>query len=94
MKLSSEQFIINAKGRKTGVILSYQQYQQLLDDLQDLAVVAERRHEETITLAKVVRRTHPTNLGNAAGVQIFRFGNMSKFENLDSMSLVHHPLIH
>jgi hypothetical protein len=60
MKLSAEQFIINAKGRKTGVILSYQ---QLLEDLQDLAVVAERRHEETITLTELKKR-----LKNHAGV--------------------------
>jgi hypothetical protein len=65
MKLSSEQFIINAKGRKTGVILSYQQYQQLLEDLQDLAVVAERRHEETITLTELKKRLSVSGMSEA-----------------------------
>ncbi len=56
MKLSQEQFIINAKGKKTGVILSMPQYQQLLEDLHDLAIVAERRQEPTLTLAELKKR--------------------------------------
>jgi hypothetical protein len=56
MKLIQEQFIINAKGKKTGVILSVTQYQQLLEDLHDLAIVAERRQEPTLTLAELKKR--------------------------------------
>jgi len=56
MKLTQEQFIINAKGKKTGVILPVTQYQQLLEDLHDLAIVAERRHEPTLTLAELKKR--------------------------------------
>ncbi len=56
MKLTQEQFIINAKGKKTGVILSMPQYQQLLEDLHDLAIVAERRQEPTLTLAELKKR--------------------------------------
>ncbi len=47
----SEQFIVNTKGKKTGVILPLEKYQQLMEDLHDLAVVAERRAE-----APIVRR--------------------------------------
>jgi PHD/YefM family antitoxin component YafN of YafNO toxin-antitoxin module len=51
-----EQFMIDAKGRKTGVILSLRRYQKLMEDLHDLAIVAERRSEEPITLQEMKRR--------------------------------------
>ena len=51
-----EQFTIDAKGRKTGVILSRRRYQKLMEDLHDLAIVAERRSEEPITLQEMKRR--------------------------------------
>jgi hypothetical protein len=51
-----EQDVFDAKGRKTGVLLSMEQYERLLEDLHDLAVVAERRDEETISLEKLKRR--------------------------------------
>ncbi len=51
-----EQFIIDAKGKKTGVILPLKRYQRLMEDLHDLAVVAERRAEEPISLEEMKRR--------------------------------------
>ena len=51
-----EQFTIDAKGRKTGVILSLRRYQKLMEDLHDLAIVAERRSEEPIPLQEMKRR--------------------------------------
>ena len=53
MASSQEQFTINAKGRKTGVILSLRRYQKLMEDLHDLALVAERRSEEPIPLQEM-----------------------------------------
>ena len=50
------QFVVNAQGKKTGVLLSLKQYQKLLEDLHDLAVIAERRDEEAISLAEMQRR--------------------------------------
>ncbi|MBZ5537537.1 MAG: type II toxin-antitoxin system Phd/YefM family antitoxin [Acidobacteriia bacterium] len=46
MATTQEQFIVNAKGKKTGVLLSLKQYQRLMEDLHDLAIVAERRQEK------------------------------------------------
>ena len=43
-------------GEKTGVLLSLKQYQKLLEDLHDLAVIAERRDEEPIPLEEMQRR--------------------------------------
>ena len=51
-----EQYVVDSKGRKTGVLLSLQQYQRLMEDLHDLAVVAERRDEKTINLKELKRR--------------------------------------
>jgi hypothetical protein len=38
------------------VILPLQEYDRLLQDLHDLAIVAERREEETISLAEMKKR--------------------------------------
>ena len=51
-----EQFMIDAKGRKTGVILSLRRDQKLTEDLHDLAIVAKRRSEDPIPLQEMKRR--------------------------------------
>ncbi len=40
-------YITNEAGEKTAVILSIAQFEELLEDIEDLAVVAERRDELT-----------------------------------------------
>lgn len=42
------QFVTDAQGRKKAVLLPLEEYEKLLEDLADLAVVAERRDEETM----------------------------------------------
>ena len=49
----NEQYIIDSEGNKTAVILSIEQYEQMLEDLHDLAIVAERRSEQPVSLAKM-----------------------------------------
>lgn len=56
MKSTSEQFVVDTKGKKISVILSLKRYQQMQEDLHDLAVVAERRDEEPISLEEMKRR--------------------------------------
>ncbi len=56
-----EQYIIDAEGNKTAIILSIrqrrryanEQYEQMLEDLHDLAIVAERRNEQPVSLANM-----------------------------------------
>jgi PHD/YefM family antitoxin component YafN of YafNO toxin-antitoxin module len=48
--------VIDAKGKKKGVLLSVKQYQKLMEDLHDLALVAERRQEKRVPLDNVKRR--------------------------------------
>ncbi len=49
--LTKNGFVLDARGRKTGVILSLRRYARLLEDLHDLAVVAERRSEKYVPSA-------------------------------------------
>ena len=51
-----EQYVVDSKGDRTAVILSIERYEQLLEDLHDLAVVAERREEKPISLEEMKRR--------------------------------------
>jgi RNA:NAD 2'-phosphotransferase (TPT1/KptA family) len=57
-----EQYVVDTEGRKRGVILSLRRYQQLLEDLHDLAVVAERRDEEPISLEMMTLRLREDGL--------------------------------
>ncbi len=48
-----EQYIIDQDGNKTAIILSIERYEQILEDLHDLVIVAERRSEQPVGLAKM-----------------------------------------
>lgn len=41
-------YVTDAKGKRTSVIMPLRQFRQLLEDVEDLAAVAERREEPTI----------------------------------------------
>jgi hypothetical protein len=56
MRAAIEPYVTDEQGRKTGVILSLKRYQKLLEDLHDLAVVAERREEKPVSLGAIKRR--------------------------------------
>ncbi|PYQ62964.1 MAG: hypothetical protein DMF53_11715 [Acidobacteria bacterium] len=43
------QYSSDESGEKTGVVLPIQQFRELLEDLEDLAVLAERRDEPTVS---------------------------------------------
>jgi hypothetical protein len=56
MATSPEQYVVDGKGRKTGVVLSLRHYRKLLEDLHDPAAVAEGRSEKPVALAEWRRR--------------------------------------
>jgi hypothetical protein len=56
MPAQREQYVTDARGRKTAVILPLKEYERILEDLHDLAVVAERRDEPPISLDEMKRR--------------------------------------
>jgi hypothetical protein len=47
--ISHPQYITDEMGQKTAVILPIDAYTELLEDLSDLAAVAERRNEKTVS---------------------------------------------
>ncbi len=50
------QYIVDANGNKTAVILDIELYEQMLEDIHDLAVVAERRSQSAISLAEMKKK--------------------------------------
>ena len=62
MSTVQEKFLINSKGKKTGVVLSLRRYRKLIEDLHDLAVVAERRSEPAISFDEMRRRLKKNGL--------------------------------
>jgi len=50
------QYITDETGKKTAVILPIEEFEELLEDLQDLAILAERRDEPTISHEEVIAR--------------------------------------
>lgn len=49
-------FIIDKKGNKTGVILSIEDFNEFLEDLYDLLIIAERLDEPSISIDELKNR--------------------------------------
>lgn len=51
-----EKYIVNEKGAKTDVIIPLDEYEELLEDLHDLAIIAERKDEPTLSLEELKKK--------------------------------------
>ncbi|MGE4169255.1 MAG: hypothetical protein AB7F28_00860 [Candidatus Margulisiibacteriota bacterium] len=49
---TAPQFVLDADGNRAFVVLPIESYETLMEDLEDLAVVAERREDEKISYDK------------------------------------------
>jgi hypothetical protein len=49
-------YVTDEKGRKQSVILPVETYEEMLEDIQDLVAVAERRKEKTISFEEMKKR--------------------------------------
>ncbi len=49
----THQYITDASGRKTHIVLTLEEYEELLEEAWHREVVAERRGEETISLSEL-----------------------------------------
>ncbi len=49
-------YVTDRKGKRTGVVLSLKRYSRLMEDLHDLAVVAERRTEKLLSAEEMRKR--------------------------------------
>ena len=56
MEKVHEQFIVDESGKKTAVVLPLGDYEKLLEDIHDLAVIAERKDEPTISFEELKKR--------------------------------------
>ena len=55
MKTTTAEYVMK-NGKRTAVILPIDEYEELLQDVDDLAVIAVRKNEPTIPLAEIKRR--------------------------------------
>ncbi|MBI2851619.1 MAG: hypothetical protein HYX84_00735 [Chloroflexi bacterium] len=60
--LKKERFITDNKGRRKAVILDIKLYQEMLEDLEDLRLLAERQDEPTSSLEEVEKRLKASGL--------------------------------
>jgi hypothetical protein len=56
------QFVTDAEGRKVAALVPVEDYNELLEDVQDLAVIAERRDEPGVAWDDVKRRLRENGL--------------------------------
>ena len=56
MVREKKRFLVDENGRKKSVVLPMREYQGLLEDLRDLAVIAERKEEPVEPLEVVKKR--------------------------------------
>ncbi len=56
------QFIVDESGKKTAVILRAEEYNELLKDIHDLAVIAERKDEPTINSDELKKKLKANGL--------------------------------
>jgi hypothetical protein len=54
--LKKETYVTDSKGKRKAVILDIRHYQEILDDLEDLRLLAERKDEPTSSLDEVQAR--------------------------------------
>ena len=64
MKKEQERYIIDKSGNKSDVVIPVNEYEELIEDLHDLIVVAKRRDEDTIDFNDLKNRlTVPASQG-------------------------------
>ncbi len=56
MAVMHEQYITDKKGNKSAVILPIEEYNELVEDIHDLAMIAERKDEDTLSFDEIKRR--------------------------------------
>lgn len=56
MAQGKKRFLVDEKGRKKAVVLPIKEYYEMVEDLEDLAIIAERREEPTEPFEVVKKR--------------------------------------
>lgn len=63
--MSNPQYVINEQGERISVILPVAEYEELIEDLEDLARIAERREEPAVTHEELLARLRADGLTSA-----------------------------
>ena len=57
MKTSgATKYITDSSGRKKAVVIGMEEYQEMMEDMRDLAILAERRKEKTVSHESLKKR--------------------------------------
>jgi PHD/YefM family antitoxin component YafN of YafNO toxin-antitoxin module len=56
LKELQAQYITNKTGKKVAIILPIEEFEELMEDIEDLAILAERRDEPNIPHAEVMAK--------------------------------------
>jgi len=56
MGKNGKQFLVDEKGQKTAIVMPVDEYEEMLEDIHDLAVIAERLEEPTVSLDELKKR--------------------------------------
>jgi hypothetical protein len=62
MKANDLRYIVDENGERTAVVLPIDHYEELLEDVHDLAVIAERREEPTISFEELKEKLRKDGL--------------------------------
>ena len=60
--MAKAQYLIDENGQKTAVVLPVEEYEELLEDVHDLAVIAERKDESTASFDELKKRLEADGL--------------------------------
>ena len=56
MSKSQPRYIVDESGNKTAVVIPVEEYEDLLEDVHDLAIIAQRKNESTISFDELKKR--------------------------------------
>ncbi len=60
--MGKAQYLVDENGQKTAVVLPVEEYEELLEDIHDLAVIAERKDEPTTSFDELKKRLEADGL--------------------------------
>ena len=60
--MGKAQYLVNESGQKTAVVLPVEEYEELLEDIHDLVVIAERKDEPTTNFDELKKRLEADGL--------------------------------
>lgn len=70
MKAAPQRYVVDGRGKKQAVIVPLSEYRRLMEDLHDLAVVAERRKEGRISFRSIIGRKRRTTRAKPLSLRI------------------------